>query len=167
MLSEVRGLSNQRPFARILEKIVHDQLVDYFKEKKLLKKNYHAFRKLHSIITSLIKSYDEWLNNIDSRKINMTKFLDLKKAFDTVDHKIMLQKLSSYGVQGDVISWFRSYITQRKQFCRTNGEGVACCIPQGSCLGPLLFIIYFHDFKECLKFSSASIGADDTHDIGL
>ena len=139
-------MNNYRPisvlsiFARILEKIVDDQLFDYFKEKQLLKKNQHAFRKLHSTITSLIRSTDEWLNNIDFQKINMTIFLDLKKSFDTVDHKLLLEKLSRYGVQGNVINWFRSYITQRKQFCRVNDEcskplGVTCGIPQGSCLG--------------------------------
>ena len=68
----------------------------------------------------------------------MTIFLDLKKAFDTMDHKILLEKLSSYGVQGNAIDWFRSYITQRKQFCGINGEcskplGVTCGIPRGSC----------------------------------
>ena len=100
--SGARGdMNNYRPisvlsmFARIMEKIVHDQLIDYFKEKKMLKKNQHAFRKLHLTITSLVKSTDEWLNNIDSQKVNMTMFLDLKKAFDTVDHKILLEKLST------------------------------------------------------------------------
>ena len=112
------GMNNYRPmsvlsiFARIMEKIVHDQLIDYFKEKQILKKNQHAFRKLRSTITSLVKSTDEWLNNIDSQKVNMTMFLDLKKAFDTVDHNILLEKLSKYGVQGKVISWFRSYLTE-------------------------------------------------------
>ena len=95
-------------------------------------------------------------------------FLGLKKAFDTVDHKILLEKLSRYGVQDNVINWFRSYITKSKQSCRINGEcsrplGVTRGIPQGSCLGPLLFIIYLNDFEECLKFSSASMYADDTH----
>ena len=98
----------------------------------------------------------------------MTMFLDLKKAFHTVDHKILLEKLSRYGVQENVINWFRSYITERKQFCRINGEcskplGVTCGIPQGSCLGPLFFIINLNDFEECSKFSSASMYADDTH----
>ena len=155
-------------FARILEKIVHDQLIDYLKEKRTLKKNQHAFRKLHSTNTSLVKSTDEWLNNIDSQKVNMTMFLDLKKAFDTVNHKILLEKLFRYGVQGKVINWFRSYLIERKQFCKINGVhskplGVTCGIPQGSCLGPLLFIVYLNDFEECLQFSSASMYADDTH----
>ena len=167
-------VNNYRPisvlsiFARVLEKIVHDQLIDYFKEKQLLKHNQHAFRKLHSTVTSLIKSTDEWLSNIDSQKVNMTMFLDLKKAFDTVDHKILLEKLFKYGIQGKIISWFCSYLTERRQYCRIDGEcskplRITCGIPQGSCLGPLLFIIYLNDFEECLEFSSASMYADDTH----
>ena len=92
-MNNYRPISALSIFARILEKIVHDQLIDYFKEKQMLKKNQHAFRKLHSTINSLVKSTDEWLNNIDSQKVNMTMFLDLKKAFNTVDHKILLEKL--------------------------------------------------------------------------
>ena len=98
----------------------------------------------------------------------MTMFLDLKKAFDKVYQKILLKKLLKYGVQSKVISRFRSYLTERKQFCKINDEcskplGIACGIPQGSCLGLLLFIIYLNDFEECSQFSSVSMYADDTH----
>ena len=152
----------------MLEKIVHDQLIEYFKEKQMLKTNQHTVRKLHSTITFLVKSTHEWFNNIESQKVNMTMFLDLKKAFDTVDHKVLLEKLLRYGVQGKVISWFQSYITERKLFCEIYDEcykplGVTFVIPQGSCLGPLLFIVYLNDFEECLQFSWASLYADDTH----
>lgn len=130
-------VNNYRPisvlsiFGRILEKIVHDRLIHYFNEKQLLTKNQLAFRKLHSTITSLINSTDEWLNNIDSQKINIAMFLDTKKAFDTVNHKMLLENVFRHVVWGKAISWFRSYFTERKQFCRMNGEypkssGVTC-----------------------------------------
>ena len=88
----------------------------------------------------------------------ITAFLDLKKAFDTVNHKMLINELMKYGIKGMEIEWFKSYLSGRKQFCTVNGyksriEEVICGIPQGSCLGPLLF----------LEFSKASIYADDTH----
>ena len=98
----------------------------------------------------------------------MVTFLDLKKAFETVDHKILIEKMIRYGVRGNEINWFKSYLSSRKQFCTVNGHKstvreVTCGIPQGSCLGPLLFILYLNDFEGCLQFSCASIYADDTH----
>ena len=122
---------------------------------------------LYSTITSLISSTDFWYENIDRSNVNLTIFLDLKKAFDTVDHDILLRKLRAYGIRGKAGDWFQSYLNNRKQFCSLNGQqskarDATCGIPQGSCLGPLLFIIYLNDLEKCLKFSRASIYADDT-----
>ena len=129
--------------------------------------NQAAFRKLCSTITSLISSTDFWYENIDRSNVNLNIFFDLKKAFDTVDHDILLKKLSAYRIRGKTGGWFESYLNNRKQFCSLNGQhskarDVTCGIPQGSCLGPLLFIIYLNDLEKCLKFSRASIYADDT-----
>ena len=94
--------------------------------------------------------------NSDEGKINLSIFLDLKKAFDTVDFKILLSKLREYGAEGTSNSWFTSSLTNREQFCYFNGStssksSIECGIPQGSCLGPLLFILYINDFENCLK----------------
>ena len=120
----------------------------------MLVQSQYAYRKLHSTIILLIKSIDDRLSNIDSRKVNLTIFSDIKKAFDTVDHKILLDKLETYGVKGTEIKWFRSYPNKRRQFCRVNGHNsktmkVLWGIPQGSCLNPLLFILYLNDFEKC------------------
>ena len=100
--------------------------------------------------------------------MNLAIFLDLRKAFDTVDHSILIKKLNSYGIVDRTGDWFESYLTNRTQFCTLNGNKskqrkVTCGIPQGSCLGPLLFIIYLNDFENSLQNSRASIYADGTN----
>ena len=169
-----KDANNYRPisvisvFSRMLEKIVHDQLIEYLITNKVLTPNQSAFRKLYSTVTSLINSTDYWYDNMDKKQLNLAIFLDLKKAFDTVDHRILIKNLGAYGIRGISGGWLTSFLTSRKQFCSVNGQKsearlVTCGIPQGSCLGPLLFIIYLNDFEKCLDFSRASMYADDTH----
>ena len=116
----------------------------------------------------LVNSTEHWLENADNQRLNMKVFLDLKKAFDTVDHNILIDKLFKYGIKGREREWFKSYFSGRKQFCSVNDhrsktEEVLCGIPQGLCLGPLLFVVYLDDFEGCLDFSKANMYADDTH----
>ena len=152
----------------MLEKIAHDQLSRYIISNKVLTPNQSAFRKMHSTITSLINDTDYWYEYMDKKQLNLAIFLDLKREFDTVDHKILIKKLNALGMRGNSGSWFTSFLSNRKQFCTVNGQQsgarlVTCGIPQGSCLGPLMFIIYLNDFEKCLEFSKASMYADDTH----
>ena len=138
----------------MLEKIVHDQLIKYLITNKILTPNQSAFRKLYSTVTSLINGTEYWYDNMDKKQLNLCIFLDLKKAFDTVDHTISLKKLDANGIKGISGEWFTSSISNRKQFCLVNGQQsgarlVICGIHQGSCLGVLLFIIYPNDFEQC------------------
>ena len=118
--------------------------------------------------TCLTKSISNWLLNIDRGKTYAVIFLDLKKAFDTVDHDILVERLSCYGLQDNELSLFQSYLSNRSQCCSVNGKisgfmPIIFGVPQDSILGPLLFIIYMNDLQNITSTCDISMYADDTH----
>ena len=134
---------------------------------KLLDDKQFGFRSLHSTALALVKSTDYWLMNIDNGKLNSVDFLDIRKAFDTVNHDILLQKLECYGIKGNELIFFQSYLENRIQACNVNGhmssfKSISYGVPQGSILGPLLFIIYMNDLPSCVKEAEITMYADDT-----
>ena len=123
---------------------------------------------MHSTTTALLETTNNWSINIDNGLLNGVLFIDLKKAFDTIDHEIILRKLANYGVDPNALRLFASYLCNRSQKCTVNGalssvSKLTCGVPQGSILGPLFFLIYINDLPNCLDISCAKMFADDTN----
>ena len=151
-----------------MERILYNQLYNYLTKFGLLSNSQFGFRKSHSTATALLDCTNEWYVNLDRKLFNLIVFIDLKKAFDTVDHHILLKKLELYGIKGQALSFLKSYLTNRSQKCKMNGfisleRLIKCGVPQGSILGPLLFLLYINDLPECLNITRPPLFADDTN----
>ena len=151
-----------------MEKILYEQIYQYLSENSLLTEHQYGFRKMHSTVSALLDSTDSWYVNMDRKMFNLVVLLDLKKAFDTIDHSILLSKLELYGITGNSLSMIRSYLSGRNKKCQlsdkmSTARCIKCGIPQGSILGPLFFLIYINDLPQCLNHATARLFADDTN----
>jgi hypothetical protein len=165
--------SNYRPISilpicmKVFECAVHTQLYAFVQANGILCINHSGFRKSHSTCTALIEVTDTILSNMNEGLLTGAVYLDLKKAFDTVDHQTVLKRMSSLGIKDTELSWFSDYLDNRKQCVRINNTEseylqVNCGVPQGSILGPLLFILYVNDLPNVIQNSKIFLYADDT-----
>ena len=167
MVDNYRPISLLPVLSKVFERAAFNQLYDYMQRNKLLYANQYGFRKLHSTELASVELVDRIRLDIDSGKIPLSVFLDLSKAFDTLDHSILLQKIKFYGVSGTSLQWFTSYLVNRQQLVDVAGThstliNLTTGVPQGSILGPLLFIIHMNDIYEASKSFHAILYADDT-----
>ena len=154
-------------FSKILERLVFNRCLDYITTHEILNEKQFGFRPKHSTYMAIAQLVDKVNTAVEKDETSIGIFLDLSKAFDTIDHKILLHKLEHYGFRGVVLDWFKNYLSKRKQFvsyneCISDQRDIACGVPQGSILGPLLFILYVNDITNTSNVLDFILFADDT-----
>lgn len=166
--------SNYRPISvltalnKVYESVLAERLKSFFKSQKLVYDHQYGFREKSGTATAAIEVMDFVLGNLDKRGYSVVSalFIDLRKAFDSVNHEILLRKLYVYGVRGPALGILRSYLTGRRQFVSVSGEAsswrnVSKGVPQGSVLGPLLFLMFLNDIAQLPLFGKIFLYADD------
>ena len=172
-VGNLTNVQNYRPISllplpgKVLEKLVHTQLSRFLEDNALLTNKQHGFRKSHSTVHSVSQFVNYVNSNLDVQKLTLAAFIDFRKAFDCVQHDILLDKLCKMGFDCNIINWVGSYLRGRKQRVLANNtysnfQTITQGVPQGSVLGPLFYILYANDLAELFKDCGVALYADDT-----
>ena len=168
LVNNYRPISVLSCFSKILERIMYNRLYSFLVDNNIFYMKQFGFQKQHSTEHAILQLTNQILESFNLDKFTIGVFIDLSKAFDTVDHNILLKKLSFYGVRNVNLKWFRSYLSNRKQYIsidqsNTDMKIISCGVPQGSILGPLLFLIFVNDLTQATSLLDPIMFADDTN----